>query len=108
MININNLSKSFSTLDVLKDINLQVNSGEVVVILGPSGSGKSTLLRCINGLEELTSGTIEVSNIVVDAKSSQKVRNKQIKKSVFIRVWFFNNSIYTRIKRYWKMLWKHC
>ncbi|KWW22133.1 MULTISPECIES: amino acid ABC transporter ATP-binding protein [Peribacillus] len=80
MININNLSKSFSTLDVLKDINLQVNSGEVVVILGPSGSGKSTLLRCINGLEELTSGTIEVSNIVVDAKSSQKVRNKQIKK----------------------------
>ncbi|MCK1992024.1 amino acid ABC transporter ATP-binding protein [Peribacillus muralis] len=80
MININNLSKSFSTLDVLKDINLQVNSGEVVVILGPSGSGKSTLLRCINGLEELTSGNIEVSNIVVDAKSSQKVRNKQIKK----------------------------
>ncbi|PJN89330.1 amino acid ABC transporter ATP-binding protein [Bacillus sp. mrc49] len=80
MINISNLSKSFSTLDVLKDINLQVKSGEVVVILGPSGSGKSTLLRCINGLEELTSGTIEVSNIVVDAKKSQKVRNKQIKK----------------------------
>ncbi|MGE6376125.1 amino acid ABC transporter ATP-binding protein [Peribacillus muralis] len=80
MINIRNLSKSFSTLDVLKDIDLQVNSGEVVVILGPSGSGKSTLLRCINGLEELTSGTIEVSNIVVDAKSSHKVRNKQIKK----------------------------
>lgn len=80
MINISNLSKSFSTLEVLKDINLQVNSGEVVVILGPSGSGKSTLLRCINGLEELTSGTIEVSNIVVDAKKSHKVRNKQIKK----------------------------
>jgi L-cystine transport system ATP-binding protein len=80
MINISNLSKSFSTLEVLRDINLQVNSGEVVVILGPSGSGKSTLLRCINGLEELTSGTIEVSNIVVDAKKSHKVRNKQIKK----------------------------
>ncbi|MFJ9383632.1 amino acid ABC transporter ATP-binding protein [Peribacillus sp. NPDC101481] len=80
MINISNLSKSFSTLEVLNDINLQVNSGEVVVILGPSGSGKSTLLRCINGLEELTSGTIEVSNIVVDAKKSHKVRNKQIKK----------------------------
>lgn len=80
MINISNLSKSFSTLEVLKDINLQVNSGEVVVILGPSGSGKSTLLRCINGLEELTSGTIEVSNIVVDAKKSHKARNKQIKK----------------------------
>lgn len=80
MINISNLSKNFSTLEVLKDINLKVNTGEVVVILGPSGSGKSTLLRCINGLEELTSGTIEVSNIVVDAQKSQKVRNKQIKK----------------------------
>ena len=56
MISIQNLSKSFSSLDVLKKINLQVSSGEVIAILGPSGSGKSTLLRCINGLEDLTSG----------------------------------------------------
>lgn len=80
MIKINNLSKRFSTLEVLKDINLQVKSGEVVVILGPSGSGKSTLLRCINGLEELSSGQIEVSNIIVDARESHKLRSKQIKK----------------------------
>ena len=51
MITINKLSKRFANLEVLKEINLQVNSGEVVAILGPSGSGKSTLLRCMNGLE---------------------------------------------------------
>jgi L-cystine transport system ATP-binding protein len=59
---------------------LQVNSGEVVAILGPSGSGKSTLLRCINGLEELTSGSIEVSETKVDARKNPKERNRQIRK----------------------------
>ena len=68
MISIQNLSKSFSSLDVLKQINLQVSSGEVIAILGPSGSGKSTLLRCINGLEDLTSGSIEVNGILIDAQ----------------------------------------
>ena len=81
MINIQNLSKSFSSLDVLKNINLQVSSGEVIAILGPSGSGKSTLLRCINGLEELTSGSIEVNGILIDAQKSHKERNRQIRKS---------------------------
>ena len=81
MINIQNLSKSFSSLNVLKQINLQVSSGEVIAILGPSGSGKSTLLRCINGLEELTSGSIEVNGILIDAEKSHKERNRQIRKS---------------------------
>jgi L-cystine transport system ATP-binding protein len=81
MINIQNLSKSFSSLDVLKQINIQVSSGEVIAILGPSGSGKSTLLRCINGLEELTSGSIEVNGIIIDAQKSHKERNRQIRKS---------------------------
>jgi polar amino acid transport system ATP-binding protein len=57
---IKNLKKSFGDLDVLKDINLRVKEQEVVCIIGPSGSGKSTLLRCINALEEATSGTVEV------------------------------------------------
>ena len=49
--------KSFGTNEVLKDISLDVDPGEVVCVIGPSGSGKSTLLRCVNLLEEPTSGT---------------------------------------------------
>ena len=52
MIEIKNLQKSFGELEVLKKIDLHIDEGEVVVIIGPSGSGKSTLLRCINFLEE--------------------------------------------------------
>ena len=50
MIHIEHLSKKFGDLEVLKDINLDVNEGEVVCIIAPSGSGKSTFLRCINQL----------------------------------------------------------
>lgn len=59
-IEINNLKKSFGELEVLKDIDFSVEEGEVVCVIGPSGSGKSTMLRCINALEEATSGTIVV------------------------------------------------
>ena len=58
MIRINNLKKKFDNLEVLKDIDLNINKGEIVAILGPSGSGKSTLLRCINLLEEPSGGEI--------------------------------------------------
>ena len=59
MIKVNHLSKKFGNLEVLKDINLDINEGEVVCIIGPSGSGKSTFLRCINQLERPTGGTIQ-------------------------------------------------
>ena len=59
-ISIQNLSKSFGTNQVLKDISLDVATGEVVCVIGPSGSGKSTLLRCVNLLETPTSGTVHV------------------------------------------------
>lgn len=58
MIRIRNLYKSFSDLDVLKDINMDIHDGEIVTIIGPSGSGKSTLLRCINYLEKPEKGSI--------------------------------------------------
>jgi polar amino acid transport system ATP-binding protein len=58
VIEIRDLHKSFGALEVLKGIDFHVNEGEVVCIIGPSGSGKSTLLRCVNRLEEPTSGTI--------------------------------------------------
>ena len=61
MIEIRNLHKSYGDIEVIKGVDLNVKQGEVVVILGPSGSGKSTVLRCINRLEEITSG-----NIIVD------------------------------------------
>lgn len=58
MLQIKNLSKCFEDLEVLRDVNMTVSKGEVVVIIGPSGSGKSTFLRCINLLEKPTGGEI--------------------------------------------------
>ncbi len=70
MIRIENLHKSFGSLDVLKGIDLHIKTGEVVCIIGPSGSGKSTVLRCINRLEEPTSGHIIVDGYdVMDPKT---------------------------------------
>ncbi|WP_445682379.1 amino acid ABC transporter ATP-binding protein [Radicibacter daui] len=60
LVRARNVHKSFDHLEVLKGIDLEVTPGEVVVILGPSGSGKSTFLRCINHLESINSGSIEV------------------------------------------------
>lgn len=60
IVNIQQLNKYFGQHHVLKDIDLQVETGEVVVIIGASGSGKSTLIRCINGLEEYNSGELVV------------------------------------------------
>ena len=77
MIEIKNLQKSFGDLKVLKGIDLHIDEGEVVVIIGPSGSGKSTLLRCINFLEEPTGGTITVDGILLDSEENiNKVREE--------------------------------
>lgn len=72
ILNIKNLYKSYGKLRVLKGINLEVQEGKVVVIIGPSGSGKSTLLRCINGLEAIDQGIIEVDGIKVDVKNQKQ------------------------------------
>ncbi|MBC1442107.1 amino acid ABC transporter ATP-binding protein [Listeria innocua] len=70
MINIKNLHKHFGKLEVLKGIDLEIASGEVVVVIGPSGSGKSTFLRCLNLLEQPTTGTILFENKDLMAKQT--------------------------------------
>ena len=77
MIDIENLRKSFGDVEVLKGIDLTIKEKEVVVIIGPSGSGKSTLLRCMNYLEEPTSGKVSVDGIVLDGEANiNKVREE--------------------------------
>ena len=78
MIHVNNLHKSFGKNDVLKGINEHIKKGEVVVVIGPSGSGKSTFLRCLNLLEEPTTGEIVFEgNSITDKKVDiNKIREK--------------------------------
>ena len=70
MIRIEDLHKNFGPLEVLKGIDLHIRPGEVVVIIGPSGSGKSTLLRCINLLEDISSGTVIVDGLDLKDKDT--------------------------------------
>ncbi|HEV8045595.1 MAG TPA: amino acid ABC transporter ATP-binding protein [Rubrobacter sp.] len=67
MIEFREVNKFFGDFQVLEDIDFSVDEGEVVVVIGPSGSGKSTLLRCINGLEEISSGELVVDGMHVGA-----------------------------------------
>ncbi len=71
-LKITNLNKSYGKVHVLKDINLDIKSGEFIVFVGPSGCGKSTLLRCISGLEDITSGTLEIGGRRVNEVAPSK------------------------------------
>lgn len=81
------LTKSFGDQEVLTGINLEIQKGEVVCIIGPSGSGKSTLLRCLNLLEEPNSGTILVDN---ENLTDRNVRPEQIRKHMGMVFQHFN------------------
>ena len=70
MIVFDQVNKYYGDFHVLKDINLTINKGEVVVVIGPSGSGKSTMLRCINRLEMISSGSLTVNDIPVGDKKT--------------------------------------
>jgi polar amino acid transport system ATP-binding protein len=74
MIRFSNVNKWFGDLHVLKDINLSVEGGEVVVVCGPSGSGKSTLIRCINRLEPIQKGELVVDNMKVHDKKTNMTK----------------------------------
>lgn len=78
MITTTGLTKRFGKNEVLTNIDLHVDAKDIVVLLGPSGSGKSTLLRCLNGLEELSGGKIEVNGVVVDSSDSQRIQRARV------------------------------
>lgn len=80
MLKVTNLKKSFTNLQVLDGIDLQIEKGEVIAIIGPSGSGKTTLLRCLNFLEKADSGLMEFDNELYDLKNIKHRQIVQIRK----------------------------
>ena len=90
-INISHLSKKFGLLEVLKDISTDITEGEVVCVIGPSGSGKSTFLRCINRLEDITSGSITVDGYNISDKKTNINKVRENIGMVFQHFNLFNN-----------------
>ena len=90
MIEIQNLHKAFGGNEVLKGIDLTIEAGSVIAILGPSGSGKSTLLRCINFLEKAQQGTIKIDKLSVDFNSAYKKDIITIRKNTAMVFQAFN------------------
>lgn len=85
MLQVEHIAKTFGERQVLEDVNLQVNQGDVVVILGPSGSGKTTFLRCLNHLEKADSGRLTLAGKTYDlAKLSKKDILEIRKKTAFV------------------------
>lgn len=72
MIKIEGVHKYFGENHVLDNIDLQIEQGEVMCVVGPSGSGKSTLLRCLNHLERITSGKVYIDNVLIDHRENDK------------------------------------
>ncbi|MEE1023842.1 MAG: amino acid ABC transporter ATP-binding protein [Acutalibacteraceae bacterium] len=91
MIEVIDLKKSFGKLNVLKNINTTINEGDIVVIIGPSGSGKSTFLRCLNCLEDPTSGSIIFDGVdIADMKVDINIHRQKMG-MVFQHFNLFNN-----------------
>ena len=87
MIEFHDVNKYFGKFQALKNINLTIDRGEVVTIIGPSGSGKSTVLRCINGLERITSGQLIVNDFDL---ADKKTDMNRIRKNVGMVFQHFN------------------
>lgn len=83
LIQVQHLGKSFGDLEVLKDINVDIYKGDVVCVIGPSGSGKSTFLRCLNRLEEPTSGKIFFENVDITSPKTDIDKHRQKMGMVF-------------------------
>ena len=89
MIDVIDLKKNFGSLEVLKGINVTINKGDIVVVIGPSGSGKSTFLRCLNCMEDPTSGSIIFNG--VDIADMRVDINRHLRPLVFQHFNLFNN-----------------
>lgn len=87
MIKFDNVEKYYGKFHALKNINLEFEKGEVVVVIGPSGSGKSTMLRCINGLEAISSGRLLINDIDLQDK---KTKLTEVRKNVGMVFQHFN------------------
>ena len=83
LIRVNHLYKSFETHEVLRDISVDINTGDVVCVIGPSGSGKSTFLRCLNRLEEATKGDIFFEDVNICDKNTDIDKHRQKMGMVF-------------------------
>ena len=91
LIKVCDLKKDFGDLKVLKGISTEIKKGEVIVVIGPSGSGKSTFLRCLNRLEEPTSGTIELEGVDITGKHVNINKHREKMGMVFQQFNLFNN-----------------
>lgn len=90
VIEFRNVDKYYGKYHALKNINLEIDEGEIVSIIGPSGSGKSTLIRTMNGLEKINSGQLIVTGYdLADKKTDINKIRKMLE-------WFFNISIYMK------------
>ncbi|MBS4538674.1 amino acid ABC transporter ATP-binding protein [Clostridium sp. D2Q-11] len=80
MLEVKNLKKSFENNLVLNDVSFTINQGEIVTVIGPSGAGKTTLLRCINGLEDVDKGEIQITNkcLVKKYQSDYRAKGKEL------------------------------
>ncbi|MFS7198927.1 amino acid ABC transporter ATP-binding protein [Carnobacterium divergens] len=87
MIEFKEVEKYYGSFHALKDINLTVQKGEVVVVIGPSGSGKSTMLRCINGLEDITEGQLLINDVDLHGKGTNM---NQVRKNLGMVFQHFN------------------
>lgn len=91
LIQVQHLGKAFGDLNVLKDINVDIYKGDVVCVIGPSGSGKSTFLRCLNRLEEPTSGKILFEGVDITDPKTDIDKHRQKMGMVFQQFNLFNN-----------------
>lgn len=80
MLEVRNIHKSFGDNEILKGVNINVEKGDIIVILGPSGSGKTTLLRCLNFLERAEKGTIDFDDIHAEFKTASRHQINAIRK----------------------------